>query len=341
MRAFKLALLILALVPATWLRAPKPEPSSDPAVHLADLMPTLRSDLPQMGALQLAGVWQIKGRARSLGTLSGLAGTDDGFVAVGDRGGVLWFTRPDRAGAGHAHLDRLIHLEWRKHRYATDAESVFVEPASGDLVVGYEDKPMLQRFSPDLARHEAIPLPALAEWPENQGAEAMTRLADGRTLIIGETYSRWLDRTRHPALIFPGTPRPSEDPARFVLIMPDGYRPSELAQMPDGRLLVLGRHFGLLGFRSVIVVFAPQDVRPGAVVTPQVLARIDDPRIRDNYEGMTVTREADGSQAIWLISDSNEMVWAQRTLLLKLRIGPEVRQTPARSARAAAGRPAD
>ena len=70
------------------------------------------------------------------------------------------------------------------------------------------------------------------------------------------------------------------------------------------------------------------------MITPQVLARIDDPRIRENYEGMTVTREKDGSQAIWLISDSNEMVWAQRTLLLKLRIGPEPQSAPARSARA-------
>jgi hypothetical protein len=56
-----------------------------------------------------------------------------------------------------------------------------------------------------------------------------------------------------------------------------------------------------------------------------VIARIDDPRIHDNYEGMAVTREADGSQIVWLVSDSNEMVWAQRTLLLKLRIGPEAR----------------
>lgn len=85
-----------------------------------------------------------------------------------------------------------------------------------------------------------------------------------------------------------------------------------------------------MGFRSVIAVFAQKDVRPGAVITPKVIARIDDPRIRDNYEGMTVTREPDGSRLVWLISDSNEMVWAQRTLLLKLRIGPEAPRAPAR-----------
>lgn len=325
MRALKLVLLILALVPTAWLRAPKPEPSRDQSVRIVDLMPALRGTLPQTGALTLVGAWQLVGRGRSLGTLSALAQTKGGFVAVGDRGGVLWFARPDQPGAWQARLDRLVHLEWRKYRYPTDAESLFVEPGSGALVVGYEDAAMLERFSPDLARRERILLPALAEWPENQGAEAMARLADGRTLIVGETYSGWLDRTRHPGLIFRAAPKPYEKPARFELVMPHGYKPSEFAQMPDGRLLVLGRHFGLTGFRSVIAAFTPQEVRPGAQVTPHVLARIDDPRIRDNFEGMTVTREPDGSQVVWLVSDSNEMVLAQRTLLLKLRIGPEAR----------------
>lgn len=324
MRALKLALLILALVPVTWLRAPKPTPSRDHTVHLVDLTPALLADPPQTGQLALVGAWQMVSRSDDVGTLSGLAQTRDGFVAVGDRGGVLRFARPDRPGPWRARLDLLFHLDWFKHRYPTDAESVFVEPRSGDLIVGFEDEPRLERFSRDLARRQTIPLAALADWPENEGPEAMTRLADGRTVIIGETYAHWFDRTRHPGLIFPGVPQPSESPARFELAMPAGYRPSELAQMPDGRLLVLGRCFGVTGFHSLIAAFTPRDIRPGTVVRPQVIARIDDPRIRDNYEGMTVTREPDGSQMVWLIADSNKMVWAQRTLLLKLRIGPEV-----------------
>ncbi len=323
MRALKLALLILALGPVTWLRAPLPQRPRNAAIDLVDLMPSLRNNPPQAGALRLAGAWQIVGQNRILGTLSGLAQTRSGFVAVGDRGGVLWFTRPDRPGPWHARADTLIHLDWRKNRFQSDAEAVTVDPVSGTLTVAYEDAPKLLEFSPDLVNRRAIPLPVLAEWPDNKGPEAMARLADGRTVIVGETYSGWLDRTRHPGLIFRAAPQPYEDPARFELVMPPGYRPSELTQMPDGRLLVLGRHFGLIGFRSLIAVFTPQDVKPGARITPRVIARIDDPRIRDNYEGMTVTREPDGSQMVWLISDSNEMVWAQRTLLLKLRIGPD------------------
>ncbi len=328
MRALKLALLILVLLPAVYCHAPKPPPVTDPRVALVDLMPALRKAgrMPDTGALQLVGAWQMRSGNPQFGNFSGLAQTGEGFVTVGDRGGVLWFSRPDwprdRPGPWRTRLARLINLEWRKYRYPVDAEAVAVEPGTRNLLVAFEDAPIVERFSPDLAQRTRIPLPVFAEWPPNQGPEAMTRLADGRTVVVGEVYARWLDRTRHPGLIFPGEPRPFEIPARFTVNMPAGYRPSELAQMPDGRLLVLGRNFSFAGFRSVIGLFAPADVRPGATITPRVIARISDPRIRENYEGMTVTREADGSQAIWLISDSNEMVWAQRTLLLKLRLKP-------------------
>ena len=312
MRALKLALLILALLPAVYCHAPKPPPVRDTRVALVDLMPALRTSgrLPDTGALQLVGAWQLRSGNSNFGNFSGLAQTGGDFVTVGDRGGVLWFARPDKPGPWRTRLTRLTSLEWRKYRYPVDAEAVAVRPGTRDLLVAFEDAPVLERFSPDLARRNPIPLPVFAEWPPNQGPEAMTRLADGRTVIAGEVYARWLDRTLHPGLIFPGEPRPYETPARFTLQMPAGYRPSELAQMPDGRLLVLGRNFSFAGFRSVIGLFAPADVRPGATITPRVIARISDPRIRENYEGMTVTREADGSQAIWLISDSNEMVWA-------------------------------
>jgi hypothetical protein len=321
MRALKLALLILALLPTFFLRTPKQPLTMDRRIGIVDLMPTLRGagELPSAGSLMLVGAWRLTSDHHDFGNFSGLAQTQGGLVTVGDRGGVLWFPRPDQPGPWRTRLTRLIDLEWTKYHYPTDAEAVVVEPGTGDLLVAYEGSLKLERYSPNLAVRTPIPLPVLDEWPENQGPEAMTRLADGRTAIVGEVYARWLDRTLHPAFVFKGEPRPNEQPVRFELQMLPGYRPSELAQMPDGRLLVLGRGFDIGGFRSVIAVFAPSDIRPGATVTPRVIAQIDDPRIRENYEGMTVTRERDGSFAIWLISDSNQMVWAQRTLLLKLR----------------------
>lgn len=327
MRALKLALLILALVLTVYVRGPKPPQGPPyPPIVPVDLMPALRKGgIPHTDALQLVGAWHLVSPGRNLGTFSGLALTERGFVAVGDRGAVMWFTRPDRQGPWWPKLRRLIGLDWRRNHFPTDAESVAVVPGSGDLLVGYEDAPVVERYSADLAQRTTIDLPVLKEWPDNQGPEAMTLLADGRAVIVSESYSHWFDRTRHPGLVFAGLPHALETPARFEMIMPAGYRPSELAQMPDGRLLVLGRNFSMAGFRSLIAVFAPRDIRPGAAITPRVIARITDPRIRDNYEGMTVTREADGSEMVWLISDSNEMAWAQRTLVLKLRLDDRLR----------------
>jgi hypothetical protein len=324
MRALKLALLIVALLPTVYLRVPKPAATPDSSVNNEDLLPGLlrQGSLPVGEALHVAGAWRLSGGGSALGTFSGLAQTRGGFVAVGDRGAVMWFTRPDRTGPWRSRLTRLINLEWRAHPHPVDAESVAVEPRTGALLVGYEDAPALIRFTADLTARTLITLPVLSAWPSNQGPEAMTRLADGRTVIIGEAYSRWFDRTMHAGLVFPDEPHPRETPVRFAVRMPPGFRPSELAQMPDGRLLVLGRGFSFAGFRTVIGVFAPSDLRPGATITPRTIARIEDPRIRENYEGMTVTAEPDGGAAIWLLSDSNQMVWAQRTLLLKLRLEP-------------------
>jgi hypothetical protein len=324
MRALKLVLLILALAPIVWLRQPAAQPVPARSLTFVDLMPALRraGPLPTIGAPELVGIWHLRGGLPDSGTLSGLAQTDREMVAVGDRGAILRFARPDQPGASTIRMGKLIDLDWRKHRHPTDAEAVVVEPKTGDLLVSYEDAPAILRFSADLANRTRIPVLAFAAWPENQGAEAMARLTDGRTLVIAEGYARWPDRTSHEGLIFPGSPQAGAVPARFMLRMPAGYRPCELAQMPDGRLLVLGRSFSLVGFRSVIAVFAPDALQSGTTITPSVLVQIADSRIRENYEGMTVTREPDGNAAIWLISDSNQMVWAQRTLLLKLRLKP-------------------
>ena len=95
MRALKLALLILALLPAVYCHAPKPPPVRDTRVALVDLMPALRTSgrLPDTGALQLVGAWQLRSGNSNFGNFSGLAQTGGDFVTVGDRGGVLWFAR--------------------------------------------------------------------------------------------------------------------------------------------------------------------------------------------------------------------------------------------------------
>ncbi|KAJ8134007.1 hypothetical protein OY671_012779, partial [Metschnikowia pulcherrima] len=104
--------------------------------------------------------------------------------------------------------------------------------------------------------------------------------------------------------------------------MPEGFRPTESASLPDGRSSVSGRKSTSAGFRTTISIADPAAIRPGGVSPTRESARITDPRSRENYEGMTVTRDADGAVAVWSIADSNSMVWAQRTSSLKSRSRP-------------------
>lgn len=294
----------------------------NPHVGRIDLTPGLvrSGGMPDLGGLKLAGAWQLTSSDRGFGNFSALGQFADGrFISVGDRNTFMIFPAPDAPGPWEPVLGRPFHTEIPDIRMQADSESLIVDPQTQQVLVGYENALNLLWMTPAMRPVGMIAVPALREWPENQGPEAMARLADGRLVIMGEVYAHKFNRRLHPGLVFAGMPQSFEKPGRFELAMPEGYRPTDLAQLPDGRLLVLGRKFTIAGFRSVILTADPAQLRAGAVLSTHEIARIDDPRIRDNYEGMAVTREADGSVSIWLISDSNLMVALQRTLVLKLR----------------------
>jgi len=318
----RLAVLLLALVaiPLVSWRDAHPPPPPGPRIWIRDLLPGLA--VPRRyGPFALAGVWQIGGDRAAIGNYSALGMLSDGtFAGLSDRGTLLTFSRPDRPGPWFAHSAQPLSLNDSFGQAHSDGEAMVILPPHDDVLLIYEGTPDLLRFTRDLRHFQRITVPALSAWPENQGPEASMRLADGRMVMLEEGYDPWWDARGHEGLVFPGLPRTGQDPARFHLILPQGWRPTELTQAPDGMLLLLERKFTLTGFRTAIAAIDPAAFRPGATVRPTELARIEDPRIRDNYEGMTVTREADGGLALWIISDSNAMVWFQRTLLLKLRI---------------------
>lgn len=268
----------------------------------------------------LVGAWVLRGGFGLFGNYSALAALPDGrLLALGDRNGFLVFAppgaRPKRAIYGMP-----FPPTWSRQGQSFDGEAITRVKGGTQVLVACEGTGTLSLFESNLKTFQQISVPALREWGHNQGPEAMRQLADGRLVLIAEMRADWFDRRRYPGLIFRGVPKPGERPGRFVMVMPEGYRPTELAQLPDGRLLVLGRKFTPTGFHTVIVAADPAAVRDGAEVQTREIARISDPRFRENYEGMAITSDGEGRPAIWLISDSNTTVWLQRTLLLKLRL---------------------
>jgi len=327
MRALKIVLLLLIFAVLEIPRAPFSPQCENCGITITDLMPTLRANgLPDLGRLRLVGAWQLSSANRDFGNFSGLAQLDDGtMVAPGDRNGFMWFKRPDLPGPWHVRLGRPFKGDWRREQVYSDAEAIMVDQVHRNMLLVYEDVPLMFRFNTDLSHRKKVRVPALQEWVDreaNKGPEATARLADKRVVMVGELYDRMFNRRLHPAFVFADDAHFAQPPGRFSVEMPEGFRPTEMAQMPDGRVLLLGRKLTLMGFRSVIVIAEAADFRAGAIVHPREIARIVDPRVRDNYEGMTVTTEPDGSYAVWVISGSNLMAWAQRTLLLKLRLDP-------------------
>ena len=316
--------LAAALFAATFWRGPADAPSTEQRVEFADLMPQLRAEPPKLGGAALTGAWQLSSSNDAFGGYSALGKLADGrFLAVSDRNSILIFPPPTPGNTAPPVVIRpLFSGDPRKEKQELDAEALTVDPASGAIWMAFEDAKSFWTFAPDLSQPKRIAAPVLLNWPGNAGPEAMTRLANGRFVMMIEARESELAGSRHPALLYAAAPRPNQQPMRFTVQMPAGFRPTDAAPLPDGRALVLGRDWGLGGFESVIGIADLGSVTASSTVTVREIARIADRRISDNYEGMMVEPNKSGGLTIWLISDNNQSFWLQRNLLLRLKLAP-------------------
>jgi len=98
-----------------------------------------------------------------------------------------------------------------------------------------------------------------------------------------------------------------------------GYRVTDAALLPDGRLLLLNRRFAWLeGLSAVLTVADTRDLRAGATIEGREIARLQPPLTVDNMEALSVTVE-NGRTIVWIASDDNFFP-LQRTLLLKFAL---------------------
>ena len=191
--------------------------------------------------------------------------------------------------------------------------------------ISWEDRRAIGRFDPALRRESRVYPRAVQGWSAQFGGESLVRLSDGSLLITSEAF---LDTdTDHQTLSFaadPGTHPGTVAPLPGVLHMAPGYRPTDMAQLPDGRVLVLMRKLLWplpMRYSCRIALADPAELARTGQWTARDLARLDPPLPTDNYEGLAVRPRADGKLDVWVISDDNQAS-TQRTLLLGLELDP-------------------
>lgn len=326
-----LAMVALALAPGTWLRGPGMGEDLRPILRL-DPVPFARS---RSGAVKIEGVWHLTSPNSHFGSYSGLVAMPDGtLLSISDKGRWLRFTPPGRTGPPPRF--GVIGGEVDFDKRAVDAEALTISPDGQSLWVAYEGANTIDRLGPDMLSAERAAPAQMARWPGNRGPEAMARLADGRFIVLGEGSPEWLGEG-YPGLLFASAPVDGSEALAFGFVPPKPYRATDMATLPDGRVLILLRAIeGVIPprFSAKLVVADPAAIRAGAAWRGTEIATFDLTLPTDNFEGLAVEPGKGGALTLWLISDDNGAA-LQRTLLYRLRWTPDQRKADTQKARPA------
>lgn len=290
-----------------------------PAVSLVHFAPVALDeaapDVNRLGRLVFLGGWALTSNDERFGGISALHVEAGRVLAVSDAGWRSSFPLPRREGSVRAAVAMMEAgpgpADEKENR---DAESLVVHGRT--LWIGYEQANSVWRYDRrDFAVSGSATPRAMARWNANHGAEAMVRLADGRFLIFNEGKGGDSE-----ALLFAGDPAAAGTPAlRLRYRPPAGFRITDAALLPDGRLALLHRRVGLFeGFTARLTVARLPVLEQGALIEGEEAAAFEGGVTRDNFEALSAGRES-GRTVLWLASDDNYNK-LQRTLLLKFAL---------------------
>lgn len=275
----------------------------------------------QLGGLTFLGGVALAGEGAAFGGFSAMAVDGHRFTLLSDGGNIVSFTMgadwTPRA-VRFAELPAGPGKGWRKQD--RDSESLTTDAATGRIWVGFERANAIWRYERGFARAQAHATPpALANWPSNGGAEAMVRLRDGRFVVLAEGRKGDAAGTVR-GIMFSGDPviAPRRGFA-FSYRPPRGFKPTDMAELPDGRIAILNRRFALpLSFTATLTVVPRKAIRRGAIVAGREVARFEGAVLHDNFEALAAVREGRDT-ILWIASDNNQL-FLQRSLLLKFRL---------------------
>lgn len=312
LRMAALVALVLALLPGTWWRSVVPDRSAT----VVRLEPLPFQHEARAG-LAVQGLWHLQGTGENAGGYSAmLLYRKSGIRLFSDRGFLLTIPRPGTDVADPMPLStRQLFPRGFPPEQLRDIESVTRDPSDGTYWVGFENLHVIYRYAvwgepqafvrPDYAR----------DWSDNGGIEAMVRLRDGRFVVLREAGG--------DAYLYPGDPVEGAVPRHGRIAWPQDYAPTDAAQLPDGRLIVVLRRVALAlpVFECRLVLVDLAGWQAGEVLQPQPLVQLENLLPRENWEAIAVEPGTGDTVGLWLASDDNRSS-LQRSLLARLRFTP-------------------
>jgi hypothetical protein len=294
-----------------------------------------------VGQLHYRGGLWLRSADPRFGGLSDLRVEPGGarFVSISDCGAVLeaglaYDGRGFLAGLLGSRLEGLLGLSGQPlRRDEVDAEGMARDGEAG-FIVSFEGRHHLWRYpAPSGLFGIPVPFPApagLADCDSNAGIEAMTRLPDGRMLLVSEgpesvrprSTAGWIGRDpqwtsfAYPLVYDPDVPA-------------EPFHPTAVTQLPGtDDVLVLERRFPPVAVRIRRVARAAFE--SGRGLEGVEVARWDPPLTIDNFEGIEAVVGSRGETLVYVISDDNNCAKTpgaprhsrQRTLLLLFELAP-------------------
>jgi hypothetical protein len=328
-RAGRLLFAVLAFVLlATIAPAPprKPLPGPGESLLFAVPVPLDASDSQRrhVGAFRFRRGWQLTSPDRRLGGISAIHVDRGQVMAISDSGVLIEFPLPLGGGAGRVRFTPLQGPGSATDRRNRDTESLAL--SVDHAWVGFERHHMIWRYRRGKWNAEASAGPeAMRGWNVNSGAETLVRLGDERFLAIAEGPD---GAEFSEALLFGGDPAEAgTGVTRLLYRRLEGFRPTDAALLPDGRLLVLNRSIGLLGgMKAKLALVSLEGSRPGRILEGREIATIASPLTVDNMEAISISREA-GRIIVRIASDDNFFP-LQRTLLLEFELDERALEAP-------------
>jgi hypothetical protein len=321
-RTMRLLLALLAapflttFAPVTLFRTPVP-----PETATLSFTPVPLNDTDaarrEVGKLVYLGGWVLRSNDGRFGGISAMHVDGGEVIALSDAGSLFRFPLP---GARTPTLSITPLPEGPGSpdvKGDRDTESMAVHKKRA--WIAFEGRNQIWRYRRSDWTSDASAAPeGMRKWSTNAGAEAMLRLRDGRFIVFSEGRER-ADGSSD-ALLFSGDPAVESTPAQSMsYIAPKGFRITDAAVLPDGRLLFLNRRVGLAdGVSAKLTLTDGAEVSAEKALWGQEIAHLQAPLTVDNMEALSVTQE-NGRTIIWIASDDN-FIPLQRTLLLKFTL---------------------